>query len=133
MKQLSHFSEIIVIFTASFLTDTEGEIIETTTTVSPLHANNFNEQRIETESVVPPKDGTIEPSLNQKIEESDSNQTGKLIRCQAENAKITELEGTVNAKNKLISYLETKCRIREESQNQKDDEFRKMFDFSVWT
>ena len=101
--------------------------------MSPLHANNFNEQRIETESVVPPKDGTIEPSLNQKIEESDSNQTGKLIRCQAENAKITELEGTVNAKNKLISYLETKCRIREESQNQKDDEFRKMFDFSVWT
>ena len=65
-------------------------------------------------------------------EESDNNQTGK-IRCQAENAKITELEGTVNAKNKLISYLETKCRIREESQNQKDDEFRKMFDFSVWT
>ena len=132
MKQLSHFSEIIVIFAASFLTDTGGEIIETTTTVSPLHAKNFNEQRIETESVVPPKLGTIEPSLNQNIGESESNQTGKL-RCQAENAKITELEGTVNAKNKLISYLETKCRIREESQNQKDDEFRKMFDFSVWT
>ena len=132
MKQLSHFSEIIILFAASFLTDTGGEIIETTTTVSPLHANNFNEQRIETESVVPPKLGTNEPSLNQNIQESDSNQTGKL-RCETENAKITELEGTVNAKNKLISYLETKCRIREESQNQKDDEFRKMFDFSVWT
>ena len=128
MKQFTHFSEIIIIFAASFLTDTRGEIIETTTTVSPLHANNFNDQRIETESVVPPKDGTIEPSLNQNIEESESNQTDKL-RCQAENAKITELEGTVNAKNKL----ETKCRIGEESQNQKDDEFRKMFDFSVWT
>ena len=37
------------------------------------------------------------------------------------NAKIIELEEALKTKDKMITYLETKCRIEDESQNQKGE------------
>ena len=169
MKQLLHFSEIILLIIVA------GSVLSEQPPKLTLH---LNEQIIKTEKVAPSKFGDSESSNDQKVEpppliistkESDEENCNAIayknvdschhscnicqknidapqlgnqnntkiakinkikdqiqkLKCDTEmlsmNAKIIELEEALKAKDKMITYLETKCRIEDESQNQKGE------------